>query len=178
MANYQPSVTLDDVFTALRGWLLQVLSEFASVEVVQGQVNRVPPPKAQNFVVMWPLRNMRLSTAVETWDDTPAEIMDIARSTRLDIQLDVHGDDSADMAQVIATLWRSSFGVDTIPDRVFAPLFDVNPRQIPFINGEDQYENRWVIELSLQITPQVSTPMQYADKLHVNVMPPADRRIF
>lgn len=174
MANFQPDVTFTNIMTALRSFLLQTLSAYPTTEVVQGQVNRTPPPASDNYVVMWPLRNVRLATSVDSWKGIAPVSLTITKSTRMDIQIDVHGPASNDIAQVISTLWRSLYGVDNIPNFTFAPLYASEPRQIPFINGENQYEMRWVIEASLQITPNVSTPMQFADKLSATILPPVD----
>jgi hypothetical protein len=59
--------TEDDVFTALRAFLVSVLPD-GPVEVVQGQDNRVPEPRAASYVTMMPLRIPQLSTATEILD--------------------------------------------------------------------------------------------------------------
>lgn len=172
MANFEISVTMDDVFIGLRSFLLAGLAGYSGTEVVQGQVNRVSPPRSVNYVVMWPLRSIALATNVDSWNvanPAPTSI-DMDRSTQVDIQLDVHGPDSSDIANIITMLWRSTYGVEACAAYHFDPLYAVDPRQIPFITGEGQYETRWVIELRLQITPRVSTPMQFADKLTPTVI--------
>lgn len=57
----------DDIYTALRGFLVGILP--AGVEVVQGQINRVPEPQGQDFVVMWAINRPRLSTNVDGAQD-------------------------------------------------------------------------------------------------------------
>lgn len=59
--------TESDTLAALRGFLLQVLP--AGIPIVQGQQNRVPEPKASDFVVMTPIRRERLSTNLDTFVD-------------------------------------------------------------------------------------------------------------
>jgi hypothetical protein len=56
-----------DVVTALRSFLLSVLP--AGTSVILGQVNRVPEPAGEDFVVMVPLRRPRLSTNVDGAED-------------------------------------------------------------------------------------------------------------
>lgn len=53
--------------TALGGFLAAILDP--SVEVVQGQDNRVPEPQVSNFVVFTPTRTVRLATNVDSSDD-------------------------------------------------------------------------------------------------------------
>ncbi len=59
------SITQEQIFTALRTFILSVLGE---IEVVQGLDNRVPQPKG-GFVVMSPLYLQRLSTNIDSYHD-------------------------------------------------------------------------------------------------------------
>jgi hypothetical protein len=61
------SLTEEQVFTALRAFLLSVLP--AGVEVVQAQTNRVPPPAGTDYVTMNAGRQERLSTNVDAYAD-------------------------------------------------------------------------------------------------------------
>lgn len=54
--------TQSDVTTSLKAFLLDVLPTLGNDDVVTGQGNRVPEPKSSNFVVMTPIRIMRLGT--------------------------------------------------------------------------------------------------------------------
>lgn len=62
-----PSPTQSDILTALRSFLLKILPD--GVEVVQGQDNKVPEPKGNDFVTMTPIMQSRLSTNVDTYAD-------------------------------------------------------------------------------------------------------------
>jgi hypothetical protein len=62
------SLTEDDALTALRNFLLSVVSP--DVEVILGQVNRVAEPQGDDFIVYWPNIQGRLSTnIVNTYDN-------------------------------------------------------------------------------------------------------------
>lgn len=87
----------------------------------------------------------------------------IIQQTEFRFQIDVHGPSSADNAQKITTLFRDEYGVSflgALPAKL-APLYANDPVQIPFVNGEQQYEDRWVIDLRLQTNPTVTVPQQY-----------------
>lgn len=161
------SLTETRIMTGLRTFLLGILP--AGTEVVRGQDNQVPEPADANFVVMTPTFRRRLATNVDTWSltDPDPTTQQVLQSTQADVQLDIHGPSSTDSAQVIATLFRDDYCV-----QVFIGLgLDMRPlnaddgHQIPFINGEDQYEDRWVMTLSLQADPVVSTNQQFANTL-------------
>lgn len=221
----QPSILQDDVFTTLRSFLLSVLP--SGVEVVQGQINRVPEPQSEDFIVMTPLFLDRLGTNVESDADvafvgaisgatlTVSQILTgavyegaylfgstIAAGTTITafgtgtggvgtysvsapqtaasqtiqagsigqmqptewrIQMDVHGPNGTNNAQVITTLMRSPVAVDFFTASGFdmAPLYADDAKQFAFINGEQQYEDRWVINVTLEVNPSVSTPQQF-----------------
>jgi len=91
--------------------------------------------------------------------------------TEITYQLDVHGPNSADNAQVVTTLFRDQFGIDVFAASGFdvAPLHADDPRQVPFINAESQYENRWIVEAHLQANQVVSLPLQFADAANVTL---------
>jgi hypothetical protein len=143
----------------------------AGVEIVQGQSNRVPEPTADDYVIFTPLTEHRLSTNVDEYD----AISSVSRmeSVQLSYQLDIHGPNSQDNARVIKLLWRSDYAVDATDDAVLQPLYASDGAQRPFINGEGQYENRWVLTVEAQIRPAVSTAMQFADTVAVEFFPVA-----
>ncbi len=141
----------------------------SGVEVVLGQVNRVPEPPVPDMVVYWPLRRIRLALNTNVVD-TVNNIVSSTQPTQADIQLDVHGPASADNAQIISTLFRDAIAADMLAPNV-APLFCADPKQVPFTNSEDQYEERWVVELSLQVNPVVSgMPQQSANTVEVDLI--------
>lgn len=103
-----------------------------------------------------------------------AGAMDVVQNTKIVIQADVHGPNSADNAQVISTLLRDSYGIqsfaDQSPNYGVTPLFTEDPRQMPFVNGEQQYEDRYVVEIALQVNPVISVPQQFADAATVEAI--------
>jgi hypothetical protein len=234
--------TEDQVFNILGNFLKEILDP--TVEIVRGQENRVPEPTASDFVVMWPLTQMRLATNEESENDiaftgsingttltvtamiqgtiangntlygagipdsppvtiisqlsgTPGGVGTYQISTSLTVtsetiqvgykssqqstqrtfQFDVHGPNSSNNAQIITTLWRDEYAVTQFKTLIaalsppgqfeMAPLFANDPRQIPFLNAEQQYENKWAVEAVFQINPIVQTQMQFAGSVSV-----------
>jgi hypothetical protein len=159
----------NDAFIAIRSWLLSVLP--VGVEVFQGQENRVPQPAGPDFVMMTMRSRTRQATNVETWDPQAEdpEAVEARQSTRFVMQLDVHGRAGGDMAQTITTLWRSDFACRALFPSGLQPLYAEDPRQVPFVNGEKQYENRYVVEIAFQGSPVVLAPQQFAAILSVEL---------
>jgi hypothetical protein len=92
------------------------------------------------------------------------------------LQLDFHSDqmDAGDLAMTVSTLMRDDYAVqqfaDQDPNYGVVPLFADDPRQAPFINDQQQFEYRWVVEAHLQANEIVSVPQQYADSVEVEVI--------
>jgi hypothetical protein len=152
------------VFTVLGQFLEQTLP--GGVEVVQGQDNYVPPPNATDYVVMWPIRRSRLSTNHVEYDPAvEAAGRAISAPTDAVIQLDFHGVNCADNTQIFTTLFRDPFATGFFEGSGYTPLYCDDGQQLPFLTGEKQFENRWVLYAHLQATPTVSTTQQFADNL-------------
>ena len=161
--------TQSAALVALRtGFLLPILP--TGVEVVQAQDNRVPPPKGTNFVVMTPLFRERLSTNVDTYLDgypSAPSVKNALQPTKLTVQIDVIGSDSPDHAQRIATLWRDEYATDALKAKNvrIQPLYCEDPKQIPWTSGEQQVDQRWEIDLHMQVNATVTVAQEFADKL-------------
>ena len=88
------------------------------------------------------------------------------------VQVDVYGPQSADYAQIITTAFRDDYGVQLFAASGIdiAPLYADDSRQIPLIDGEQQYEQRWMIEAHMQVNQKIIVPQQFADALTVNLI--------
>lgn len=93
------------------------------------------------------------------------------------IQLDFHSADTTggDMAETFTTTFRDEFAVDffaglAAPLNTLVPLYTEEPKQIPFINDQQQYEWRWIVEAKLQANQIVPVPQQFADVTSVQIV--------
>lgn len=161
------SITEDDILTALRTFLLSVLP--TGIEVIQGQDNRVPEPKGPDFVVMTPMSRARLATNTDSWTGAQPTTMMIVQPTQVTVQLDLHGAGASDSAQLVSTLARDYYGIDHVDSATIVPLYTNDAIQVPFINGEGQYEDRWTMNIVMQVSPIVVTEQQFADIVSVTI---------
>lgn len=95
--------------------------------------------------------------------------------TEIVVQLDFHSanvSDSADMAQAVATAFRDEYAVNQFATSGFAvtPLYADDPRQVPFINAEQQYETRWIVDVHMQANQTVTVPQKFAGSAAVDVI--------
>lgn len=94
-------------------------------------------------------------------------------------QCDVHGPNSNDNAELIATLFRDLWGTEEfwrvaeaagITTGLITPLHADDPKQVPFVNAEDQWEYRWVVEAHIQANQTaLNIPQEFADVLAVTL---------
>lgn len=62
-------VTNDMVDTDVTSFLRWALPDVGALNIVKGQINRVPPPPTQNYVVFTPNARVRLSTNIQSFSD-------------------------------------------------------------------------------------------------------------
>jgi hypothetical protein len=159
-----------DIQTALRAFLIAILPE--GVEVIEGEDNNVGEPASTDFVAMTVMRRPRLGTNVDTLDPE-AGTSTAKQPTEIAVQLDVHSADLAtasDNAQLISTMFRDEFATsffEQFPG--ITPLYAEDPRQSPFINAQQQYEPRYIIDALLQADQAVTTTVQTANTLQVGL---------
>jgi hypothetical protein len=92
--------------------------------------------------------------------------------TQQTFQIDVHGPLSADYAQTISTLFRDNYAAWQFAglNNSVSPLYADDPKQVPFVNAEDQIETRWVINAVLQINQTVTVlGQQFATELEAEL---------
>lgn len=165
------SQTDAQALTVLRSFLLSILP--AGVECVLGQTNRVPEPLSQSFVVLTPIMRRRLETTNDVYTDAtdpvgnPSGTVAATAPVEMTVQMDFHGPTSGDSVQTFLTLWRDDYACEFFEQNGIdaAPLYASEPRQTPFINGENQYEFRWTIDACMQVNVTVTAPQSFSSTL-------------
>lgn len=170
------SITEKNVCAALRSFMLGFLA--SDVEVVRAQDNDVSEPQGPDFVMMNVISLPRLATNVDTYTDpaasggTGAGTRNSMQAIKMGVQLDVHGPNSADNSAMITTLFRDEYACIQFaainPD--IQPLYCDEPKQVPFINGENLYEQRWIITAAIQYNPVTQTPQDFFDQVQVEII--------
>jgi hypothetical protein len=107
--------------------------------------------------------------------------MSVAGPYEFDIQLDFHGQGASgspgDYAQTAAILLRDAWAVDQFTTQsgpagggAVEPLYADEPRQIPFVNDQNQTEDRWIVTATLQVNETISVPQEYMDSAVVGLI--------
>jgi hypothetical protein len=98
------------------------------------------------------------------------------QNTEIVVQLDCHSatvTGSADYAQTISTMLRDDYAVQNFAESGFAvfPLYADDPKQMPFINDQNQWETRWIVMAHLQANQTISgISQQFAAALKVQTI--------
>nr|DAN04628.1 MAG TPA: tail completion protein [Caudoviricetes sp.] len=123
------------------------LTELFNCPVIQGLQNNSPLP--ENCIVMTLLpytQDLDQSQYInENGEST------IQTSKLYMIQLDFYGEQAFDRVTQCATIWRSQYTTSKL--QAIQPLYANNPRNMPFVNEQDQYEKRFLLEIALQYNP-------------------------
>jgi hypothetical protein len=84
-------------------------------------------------------------------------------------QLDVHGPNGGDFSQIISTAFRDDFACEffAAANPNIAPLYADDPAQRPFVDAEQQFEDRYVIEVHMQVNQTVVIPQAFFDAVNV-----------
>lgn len=157
----------------LRGFLLYLLPD--GIEVIKGQDNRAAEPQGTDYVVITQIGRERLGLNTTTYTDNyPAStgVRSDVQPTQTTIQIDVHGANSAQNLQIITTLFQSDYGLDYFRgiNADTAPLYMSSPRQAPFLNGEQQVEERWSVDAVIEFNPSITTQQDFAAQLSVGLI--------
>jgi hypothetical protein len=170
---YTISLTQSQEVTVLKAFL-QVITGIDPKYVVQGQANRIPAPTATDNIVFTPILRERLNTNVVGYNSSTGTILDTrtdTQYTKLTVQIDVFGPNSADNVQVISTAMRSDLATDYFANSGLpvTPLYVSDPRQSPFLDESSQIQMRWNLDAVLEVQPSISGTQQFADSLAVGV---------
>lgn len=158
---YKPSLTSDDVIDALAKFIAPFCS---GSTIVRTQGNRTPFPGSP-CIVLREVLQVDLSTPVcRTFYDYLSQI---TTPTRIDIQVDFYGSSAGEQCKAIKSVLRTEYATNKFPHGI-KPLYASDGMQMPFATGEEQYEMRWVLTISLQYNASLIVPQDSASFLSVN----------
>jgi len=164
------SITNSQLQTALRSFLLGLLG--TGWQVIEGQDNRAPMPLG-NFVVMTSLTAGYIATPEESWvpGSSNPGVDNVRTSSQWPCQLDFYGPGAQDAATAVSRVIRTEYACDqfTASGVDMQPLYAEEPKNLTMINAENQYEPRWSFDFIAQFNPVVSTPLDFADSLTVEL---------
>lgn len=168
MTDFVPSIVIDEVIDQLAAFVTLFMQGGI---VTRAQVNRVPMPKVPNAVLTELLQvDIHLPHAI--YNDVPDKAV-LSGTQRIDIQVDVYGPLAGEICNAIKTAFRTSWAYDYFPQAI-KPLYTSDGIQSPLVTGEQQYESRWTLTVSMQYNPTTTVPQQSAIVANVTETVPVD----
>lgn len=160
---YTVEKTIDDAIDALA----EAIQPFClECEIIRTQENRVPMPLGQ-FVAINEVLTVDLATPVKK-NNTDGISAEITQSKRSELQIDFYGPFAGDQARAFSTVFRTGHMVSMLPDWI-KPLYAADAVNAPLISGEQQYEQRWILTVSLQFNAVITVPVQTANTIGINI---------
>ncbi|MCX2562153.1 hypothetical protein OQ252_12205 [Acetobacter farinalis] len=167
--------------TALRAFLQACLP--SETPILLARQNRMAAPLGL-FALMTILQHQRVATSASRYTGATRIVLQQQEST---VQVSLFGPGAGEGAQLISALFNNGWAAEFFtafyqtqnqqppcpmpvaaeapppgyPTRI-APLHAGPARQIPFVNGERQYEEHWQIDLHLQASFSLTRPQQTA----------------
>ena len=171
--------TEDQIFQAVWVWLTSANPNGpAPARVFKGFQNLTPTPADNNlgdpelatYAVLSPGVMVRSNQGLRTYDAANQQVV-VSRGTTYSYQLDCYGPRGPDWANTVAVAWNSAPAAEwfllnsptpPIPAPaalpVMAPLYADEPAQMNILNGERQFEQRFMARLYVYVTQSLGLP--------------------
>lgn len=153
---YTPSISTDGIFIGVQAWVADATG-IPLNNVIRELSNKVPQPLGE-FVLMRGLKKKNLGWNSSTF--TVAGMETILQPTEFKMQLDCYGPRAGDLATILGTIFETDNAVAFMASSNITPLWGDEPIEMPIVNGEEQYENRFVLPIHLQYNPTFLTPQE------------------
>lgn len=131
-----------NIYKELRAYLISLFD----CEVVKGRNNNDPLP--YDCIVMTVLFDTDLNMATTLYDDGNVTIEQDIQAT---VQLDFFGDNADIRSRMLATLWRTTHATEAL--KSCQPLFANDPVSLEYVNEQNKFEQRFMVEIKLQYNP-------------------------
>jgi len=158
---YTSSISIDQVIDAVA----EVISPFVGgAEIIRDQPNRAPMPLS-GFVVLSDVSQEDLQ--LPRMDYVGNDSSEIYAPKKIGVQISFYGEAAGDWCNATKSALRTWYGCNLFPDGI-KPLYVSNGMFVPMVDGEQQWLNRWVVTLTLQVNPTIEIPQQYSNELVVS----------
>lgn len=172
--SYTLDVSEANAFTVIRAFILSVLGT-AVKSVIQVPSNRVPTPAAYPFMTMTTVMKEQIEFPTRAISDPAVQPQTVGSTmpTLLRVQVDAYGTGAGDIAQILFSALQDPASFEFFRAHTIQgvyPLYVEAPTQVPMVTAEDGYEVRWMMQINLQYNPTISTTIQTASALGVDVV--------
>ena len=161
--------------------LVQCIGDFLrwcvgkDIPIIKGWVNGVARP-SEPYAMITPLGlSINATTCREYSPDEEDEskgTVTVSQSTSQKVQVDLFGAPAETWARTCAYLFADMTGANFLAQTEITPLTVSVPQNLTFINGAEQAEPRWMLELDVQLSPAFASTKVALDFFNsVQVLP-------
>lgn len=155
-----------ELYKEIRMFLLGLFPD-AKLQIIQALQNNQPLPR--NAIVMTVLFTNDLDYSVTNYDRIAGKAY-VQNSVEVRLQIDFYGEFAQRRSRIVDNLWRNPYGYNNL--NLCKPLYVQSNQRQPYINDSNNYEDRFVLDLSLQYNPEVSFINQdFVDDAEVTINP-------
>jgi hypothetical protein len=171
--------TEDEVFDTMWGFIAALFDVSVQPYIFKGFQNVTATPAGVTYVVISPGVKTRFNQGTRSYDALNL-LSNNERSTQYSYQVDCYGPLGPDYADIVSTAWRTMWACDQLSNYglvtpLIEPLFADEPSQLNIVNGEMQYEQRYMTKLYGQVNTVVGLPQDFfTAPITVIIEPPAD----
>lgn len=163
----------DVVFNGVWNLLALLLDAPDRLNLIKSNQNMVATPVG-TYAIVQPGVRLRQNQGTRSYDPVK-QLQIVERSTTYYYQVDCYGPAAPDWADTFAVAWRSLWACDNNPaPAAFVPLYADEPMQLNFDNGEQTYEQRFMVKLYAQVNQTVSLPQDFFTDVPPTVLIVAD----
>ena len=172
--SYTQDLHEEDVFTVLRAFILDTLGAAVN-DVIRIPNNRVPMPKTFPFITLSERMKTQIHWPIPSISDPAVQPQtnSILSGIQYEIQVDAYGPTSGDLIQMLYTVLWSPAAFDFFNSQIIVgvcPLYPDPPHQAAIVDGEAEYELRWIMPVHLQYSPTLQTTIQTAATVTVGTI--------
>lgn len=168
MAAATLTPTEDQIFDAVWGFVDTIFGSTISALIFKGFQNMTSTPPGTSYIVVSPGVVVRENQSVRSYDAVNGLSLN-ERDTHYSYQVDCYGPSGPDYANTVAIAWRTLWaceyfdGTGTVSPGALpvTPLYADEPQQLNIVNGEMQYEQRFMLKLYLQANQIVALPQDF-----------------
>lgn len=157
---------LDQMYIEVRSLFLEMFT----CPIVQGYQNGSPLPKDAIVITFITETDLdQLAYSYETNKDNISQTVTVQTAVKAMMQVDCYGDSGQARARKIATLFKNPFACERLES--CQPLDYRPPKNLQFINEQQEYEPRWMVEIDMQYSPHYTYQQESTRTIQIDINP-------
>lgn len=162
----------DEVFDTLWGWVTSLFDPTLAAQIAKADQNATSTLYG-TYALIRPGVREALNQTIRTYDAAAGAVSNELH-TGYWYQVDCYGPQAPDWANTIAAMWRTMWSTDALRGAALIPLYADQPQQLNIVNGEGQYEQRYMVKLHAQVNQVATAPQPFFTEAPATTATPVD----